>query len=128
MEKEINLPDEFEVNRFHNPTFRDGGEILDYCKSCMKKPGCEMNQNLRHAMGNDYYYWPSSFVSVRIPNFYMTIESISFTRAFCSEYESPQSKLPGVPETGFLDGVEKLIEILRIEEEDIKEKEIVDAR
>jgi hypothetical protein len=64
--EEILLPDEFEINEYRSVTFREGGEILDYCKDCTEKTSCGMNKNLRDSMGNDYAYWTESFLMIDI--------------------------------------------------------------
>jgi hypothetical protein len=107
----ISLPEGFEETELPSVTFEMGDKILDYCRSCTKKPNCKMNQTLRYAMGEDFPYWSERFIAVDVPtphkfNYFDDSE----IKVFCADYESPQLKLPGIPRA-FSDGVERLIEV-----------------
>lgn len=110
--KNYTLPEGFVEKEWDPwPTRKKGIEILyTYCARCTKRPDCDMNANLRHAMGEDYPYWSESFKDIRIPD-----EDLSFldmTRTYCEEYTSPQFTIPGMPE-GNPDGIELLIKLTK---------------
>jgi len=105
----ISLPEGFEETELPYVTFESGDEILGYCRSCTKKPDCDMNQILRQAMGDNFPYWSERFIAVDVPTPHKYFND-SERKVFCADYESPQLKLPGIPRA-FSDGVERLIEV-----------------
>jgi hypothetical protein len=109
--EEIAVPENLEIIDPRLVGYSEGIEVLRYCRSCTKKPKCDLNQHLRSAMGEDYPYWAKEFVTFKInTNEYWRTEA----RIACINYENQQMKLPGIPQP-FCDGIEKLLENIRLE-------------
>jgi len=96
-------------------TFEKEREILEYCNYCLKKTSCEMNDTLNSAMGENIPWWSEKFIAVYIPTTTKQPNN-SRLKVFCTDYKSRQLTIPGIPKT-FSDGVERLIEIVKREEE-----------
>jgi len=113
--KNYTLPEGFIEEEWNPwPTRRKGIEILySYCVRCTKRPDCDMNTNLRHAMGEDYPYWSESFKDIGVPE--EDFPFLSTTSTFCEEYSNPQLILPGMPK-GNPDGIELLLKLIKKEE------------
>lgn len=107
--EKLRLPAGYKLlESFGDPSFRDGDYILsNYCAFCVKKPNCEINEILRHAMGDNFPFWAEEFVAVDGKDFCETM-------LVCTDYESPQFNFEF--KELFSDGVEKLIEIVEGEE------------
>ncbi len=139
----ISLPKDFEITELiGGPRFEDGDEILrNYCCFCQLEDSCEMTRALRYAMGNDIPYWNGAFVPVRteVPAFPIKPDSLFFRgnpnssdtewhlvekdKIFCTEYRprNLQLHLQGIPTSRFLEGVERLVAVVRQETERILE-------
>lgn len=48
-------------------TFEEGERLLwDYCSKCRLKKDCEINKELRHAMGENFPYFHEEFVRLEL--------------------------------------------------------------
>lgn len=109
----IVLPEGIKETELGSVTFEHGVQILRYGRTCKIKPDCGMNQDIRDAMGENYPCWFDKFILVKIQTPYRLF-SDSVTMVFCSEYQNPQQRLVGISQE-FIDGVEQLVEVTRIE-------------
>lgn len=109
----IRIPDGFEITKPGTVGYAEGDEILRYCRTCTEKPKCGLNYNLRLAMGEDCPYWAEEFLALEIK---MEESWRTETRIACINYENQQMKLPGIPQP-FCDGIEKLVEKIRLEKQ-----------
>jgi len=109
--EEIAVPENLKIIYPRYVGYSEGNEVLRYCRTCTKKPQCNLNLNLRSAMGEDYTYWADEFVTLKT-----NIDESWRTeaRTTCINYENQQMKLPGIPQP-FCDGIEKLLENIRLE-------------
>jgi hypothetical protein len=112
----IHFPRGITEEEDYEPLFEDGDEILGYCNSCTKKPDCNMNKELRSAMGDNYPYWNDSFVFVLAQRPYRADDE-PIEKTFCNEYENNQLELPNIKRE-FSDGVERLLRVLEEEKLD----------
>jgi hypothetical protein len=108
----IAVPENLEVTDPKLPRgYSEAKEVIRYCRTCTKKPKCNLNYNLRLAIGEDYPYWAEEFVTFKtsFDGSWRTEE-----RTTCISYENQQMKLQGIPQP-FCDGIEKLVENIRLE-------------
>lgn len=121
----IHLPRGYEISETFSglmPTRADGLSILrDYCSSCEKRGNCELTNNLGKAMANNFSYWPEQFIPIKVPTRHKMYTASNYFSSFeiktiCTEYESAQKRLPGMP-TDFVDGVARVLQIAQDEKE-----------
>jgi hypothetical protein len=110
--KQLKLPEKFELAEIPYVRIEDGIEILsNYCSCCLKKDGCGINRNLRHAMGENFPFWPDEFILIRSSK---PLED--FRKTTCTDYQSPQPNLPGL-DPPFDDFVQRNAELFKREKE-----------
>jgi hypothetical protein len=108
----ILLPKGFRIIETNIVRYEEGNQILNYCNFCAKETDCKTSKGLRSAMGNNYLWWSNDFITTGLPKRY-TCSPIGYDQStFCSQYKSPQLKLPGIL-SDFCDGVERLVEEAR---------------
>ncbi|MFO7710554.1 MAG: hypothetical protein R6V53_02205 [Candidatus Woesearchaeota archaeon] len=103
----MNMPFGMEETKLPYVTRERGEEILGYCQSC-RVEDCEMNVDLRSAMGENFPYWSDRFRTVRLTH---PVTDRHRHYVYCADYQDPQLSLPNFGT--YPDGFEKLTEIVQ---------------
>ncbi len=84
------IPEGYKLAGRQKFTLESASKFLNNnCSECLKSKDCEIQEQLRLAMGNNYSIWHQSFLAVTPEDIYSGLKD----KVICTEYKDPQLKI-----------------------------------